>query len=507
MRRPSVLSGRHMQIHEFLGNQVEMRADAIAIQDWDATPWSYQKEWSAAKAGADVLTLAGVQRGDRVLMVTENCATLCAFIYACSLIGAWAVPVNARQTEAELNRIIEHATPKIALFMSSVSPDAKSHGARMNARDVNGAWGRVMMVELGASNPAREPDVAVMLYTTGTTGTPKGVMLTHSNLVYAGQTSADTRGMTPSDTVYGALPMTHVFGLASMLMAATFAGATIRLEARFAAVKLYEALTSGVTILPAVPQMHALLMQYTSEQGIDSIVGGPLRYVSSGAAPLDPVWKRKAEAFYGIALQNGYGMTETSAGVCTTKSLIGDPDISVGPPLKGVEIRIDEGAEGGGNGIGEVLTRGPHIMLGYFRNDDATDKALDKDGWMHTGDLGKIDDHGLLHILGRSKELIIRGGFNIYPPEVEAAINDHQAVIQSAVIGRRTATGDEEVLAFVQVPTLDAVTTEDLHTFSAARLSGYKRPSQIILTLTLPAAPTGKLLKHKLLDTFADQLA
>ncbi|WP_293451194.1 class I adenylate-forming enzyme family protein [Planktotalea sp.] len=496
-----------MQIHEFLCNQFEKCPDAIAIQDWDATPWSYHKEWSAAKAGADLLALAGVQRGDRVLMVTENCATLCAFIYACSLIGAWAVPVNARQTEAELNRIIDHATPNVALFFSSVSPDAKTHGTRMNARDVNGAWGTVMMAELGASDPASDPDVAVMLYTTGTTGTPKGVMLTHSNLVYAGQTSADTRGMTPSDTVYGALPMTHVFGLASMLMAATFAGATIRLEARFAAVKLYEALTSGVTILPAVPQMHALLMQYTSEQGIDSIVGGPLRYVSSGAAPLDPVWKRKAEAFYGIALQNGYGMTETSAGVCTTKSLIGDPDISVGPPLKGVEIRIDEGAEGGGNGIGEVLTRGPHIMLGYFRNDDATDKALDKDGWMHTGDLGKIDDHGLLHILGRSKELIIRGGFNIYPPEVEAAINDHQAVIQSAVIGRRTATGDEEVLAFVQVPTLDAVTTEDLHTFSAARLSGYKRPSQIILTLTLPAAPTGKLLKHKLLDTFADQLA
>ena len=125
---------------------------------------------------------------------------------------------------------------------------------------------------------------------------------------------------------------------------------------------------------------------------------------------------------------------------------------------------------------------------------------------MHTGDLGKIDEHGLLHILGRSKELIIRGGFNIYPPEVEAAINDHPSVIQSAVIGRRTATGDEEVLAFVQVPTLDAVTTEDLHTFSAARLSGYKRPCQIILTLSLPAAPTGKLLKHKLLDTFVDQL-
>lgn len=496
-----------MHIHEFLSAEAQARPQAIAVQDWDGAEWSFAKEWAAAEAGAELLKLAGVQKGDRVLMVTENCATLCAFIYACSLIGAWAVPVNARQTEAELARIIKHATPRAGLFMSSVSPDAKEHGDRCDAREVRGAWGNVMMAELGPSDPACDPDVAVMLYTTGTTGTPKGVMLTHSNLVYAGKTSADTRGMTRDDTVYGALPMTHVFGLASMLMAATFAGATIRLEARFTAAKLHAALISGVTILPAVPQMHALLMQYTAEQGIESIAGGPLRFVSSGAAPLDPMWKRKAEAFYGIALQNGYGMTETSAGVCTTKSEMGDPDISVGPPLKGVEIRIDEGAEGGGNGIGEVLTRGPHIMLGYFRNPQETAKALDQDGWMHTGDLGKIDENGLLHILGRSKELIIRGGFNIYPPEVEAAINDHPAVVQSAVIGRRTATGDEDVLAFVQLPSLDAVTPEELRAFVAPRLSAYKRPSQFVLALSLPAAPTGKLLKHKLLNTFADQLS
>ena len=126
---------------------------------------------------------------------------------------------------------------------------------------------------------------------------------------------------------------------------------------------------------------------------------------------------------------------------------------------------------------------------------------------MHTGDLGKIDENGLLHILGRSKELIIRGGFNIYPPEVEAAINDQPAVVQSAVIGRRTATGDEDVLAFVQLASLDAVTPEELRAFVAPRLSAYKRPSQFVLALSLPAAPTGKLLKHKLLNTFADQLS
>ena len=496
-----------MRTHQFLSDQAETRPDAIALLDWDGAPWTFGQEWGAAQSGADLLKLAGVQRGDRVLMVAENCAALCAFIYACSLIGAWAVPVNARQTEAELSRIVAHANPRVALFMSSVSPDAKAHGERLDAREVNGAWGSLMMAEIAASDPEPDKDVAVMLYTTGTTGTPKGVMLTHSNLVFAGKLSTDTRGMLSSDTVYGALPMSHVFGLVSMMTAATFIGATVRLEARFSPAKLFAALNEGVTILPAVPQMHALLMQYTSEQGIESIAGGPLRFVSSGAAPLDPVWKRKAEAFYGIALQNGYGMTETSAGVTTTKSAFGDPDISVGPALAGIEIAIDETAEGGGNGIGEVLKRGPHIMLGYFRNQEATDAVLDKDGWMHTGDLGRIDDKNLLHILGRSKELIIRGGFNVYPPEVEAAFNDHPDVIQTAVIGRSTDTGDEEVLAFVQLAQLDALTSDELRAFVEPRLSPYKRPSQIILTLSLPAAPTGKLLKHKLIETFADQLS
>jgi acyl-CoA synthetase (AMP-forming)/AMP-acid ligase II len=355
------------------------------------------------------------------------------------------------------------------------------------------------------SDPDADPEVAVLLYTTGTTGTPKGVMLTHDNLCFGGRTSANLRGMTPEDVIYGVLPVTHVFGLASVVTAATYAGAHVRFEPRFSAAALYAALTDGVTLLSAVPQMHALLMQYTKEQGYDRLPSETLRYVSSGAAPLDPTWKRKAEAFYGVALQNGYGMTETTAGVAATGNPIGDPDTSVGPALPGVEIAIDETVEGGGDGAGEVLTRGLHIMKGYYRNPEETARVLDADGWMHTGDLGCIDGNGHLHILGRSKELIIHGGFNVYPPEVEAALNDHPGVIQSAVIGRQK-NGDEQVLAFCQVPEGSDLTPEVLREFVAERLAGYKRPSHIVLATTLPAAPTGKLLKHKLIEAFADAL-
>jgi acyl-CoA synthetase (AMP-forming)/AMP-acid ligase II len=311
--------------------------------------------------------------------------------------------------------------------------------------------------------------------------------------------------MIHDDVIYGALPMSHVFGLVSVITAACFAGTHVRLEARFSAQKLFEAAHDGVTIIPAVPQMHALVMQYTKEKGLDRLGSPSLRYVSSGGAPLDPAWKRKAEAFYELPLQNGFGMTETTSGASATVNAIGSPDTSVGPVTPGTEAMIDETVPGGGEGQGEVLIRGPHVMKGYYRNPAETAKAVDADGWLHTGDLGKIDAEGRLHILGRSKELIIHGGFNVYPPEVEAALNDHPQVIQSAVIGRMK-DGDEEVLAFVQVAEGDIPDAEELRAFVKERLAGYKRPSQIIVGTSLPAAPTGKILKHRLLDAFADQI-
>jgi acyl-CoA synthetase (AMP-forming)/AMP-acid ligase II len=418
--------------------------------------------------------------------------------------GAVVIPFNARQTLAEIERVVEHATPAIVLATSDASPDAARHAGALGAEPVTGAFGRMHLARR-ASAPDDMGDVAVLLYTTGTTGAPKGVMLTHGNLLFGGRASANLRAMTEADLIYGVLPITHVFGLASIVTAATCAGARIRLEPRFSAARLYEALHDGVTLLSAVPQMHAILMQYTKEQGHASLKDCALRYVSSGAAPLDPAWKRKAEGFYGVAIQNGYGMTETTAGVSATSNALGDPDISVGPPLPGVEIAIDETVPGGGNGAGEVLSRGPHIMKGYYRNEAETAKVLDADGWMHTGDLGRIDARGFLHILGRSKELIIHGGFNVYPPEVEAALNDHPQVIQSAVVGQ-VKDGDEKVIAFVQVAEDDRPDPDELRAFVAERLAGYKRPSRIVMAAQLPAAPTGKILKHRLIESFAAEL-
>lgn len=485
-------------LHHYMERQVALRPNAPALSDTAGINWCWAELDVAARDLEQVISEAGVCRGDRVMVIAENCATAVAIIHATSRLGAAVIPINARQTATEIDRVIAHARPAVIIAMTQVSADATSHAKRLGAVAISGSFGCVEML-ICESNPQVDEDVAAILYTTGTTGDPKGVMLTHSNLLYAGQQSAQLRGMTCDDRIYGVLPMTHVFGLASIMSAAAFAGACIRFEPRFSAANLFHALQDGITLFSGVPQMHAHLMQYVREKGMDRLPQNALRYVSSGAAPLDPVWKRKAENFYGVALQNGYGMTETTAGTCITSNQIGDSDTSVGWPLPGVEIKIDETVQGGGDGSGEVLTRGPHVMKGYFNNPQETDRVLDADGWLHTGDLGQIDAEGRLHILGRSKELIIRGGFNVYPPEVEQALNEHPQVIQSAVIGRKI-DNDEEVLAFCQIHPASALGPEDLGQFIADKLARYKIPSKIFLAAELPAAPTGKILKHKLLE-------
>ncbi|SFP67198.1 Acyl-CoA synthetase (AMP-forming)/AMP-acid ligase II [Tranquillimonas alkanivorans] len=497
------------RIHQMIEPHVAARPDAVAIIDTDGTRVDWRGYAALVDEGAALMSGHGVGPGDRILVVAENCLAVAVAVMAASRLNAWAVPVNARMSAAEIARITAHAQPRLTLYTSHVSKEAASHAEAAGASRVETGFGAVHLLEAdaGSGEPVEDGDgqVAVILYTTGTTGDPKGVMLTHGNLIFAAHASRDLRDLTAADHVYGALPLTHVFGLASMLMASALTGCTVELARRFTPEALHNALRRGATVVPAVPQMHALLMSYAAEHGHARLDSDRLRYVSSGAAPLDPAWKRKAEAFYGLPLQNGYGMTETTAGVSGTRNAIGDPDISVGPPLPGVDIRLDESI-GKEPGVGEVQTKGPHIMKGYFRNPDATAQAITGDGYMRTGDLGRIDAEGRLHIVGRAKELIIRGGFNVYPPEVEAALNDHPAVVQSAVIGRMVQ-GDEEVLAFCQVKDPDAVTAADLAEYASGRLTGYKRPSRILIVEALPAAATGKILKHKLLSHFADRLA
>lgn len=503
-------SEQPLRIHHLVEQHAKLTPERVAIIDSDGSAYSFAQSYSAIEDAAQLLREQGVNPGDRVVIVSENCMGTAAFIFGASIVGAHAIPINARMTETEIGRVLAHATPRLTLYTIGVSVEASHHATAANASIHETEFGRFAFAVMGPSNPTPDDadETAVILYTTGTTGAPKGVMLTHANLRFCGMTSAQLRSLVPQDRVYGVLPLTHVFGLASMLMAGSHVGACVQLETRFQPERVFKSLMSGVTVFPGVPQMHALVMQYAREQGLTTLGNSQLRYVSSGAAPLDPAWKRKAESFYGVALQNGYGMTECTAGICATRNVIGTSDTSVGPALPGVSIRLDTSVACNSDpDTGEVLTRGPHIMKGYYNNPEETAQVIDSDGWLRTGDLGKIDEQGNLHIVGRCKELIIRGGFNVYPPEVEAALNDHPDVIQCAVIGRRVDNADEEILAFVQCVDPDNFDPAVLTAFVSDRLVSYKRPSRIIVTTGLPAAATGKILKHKLIATFAKELS
>lgn len=496
------------RIHQILNPWQGASNTTPAIITHDGRTISYAALSKAIAEARTILQDQGVKGGDRVMILAENSLSTIAFFHATSALDAWAIPANARMTFAEIQRVLEHARPRAVVCTIDVSKNAVATAKELGAGTFNGTFGEVAIATPYDSTP--EPvdpsadQVSVLMYTTGTTGDPKGVMMSHANLLFTSRISSETREIGPQDTVYLALPMSHVFGLVSTMCATLFAGGTLRLECSFSAESLFCALKEGVTVLPAVPQMHAHLMKYAQEQGLTNLGDLDLRLVSSGAAPLDPTWKREAEAFFGLPLQNGYGMTETTAGICMTHSDIGDPDVSVGVPFRGVEVRLVDATAS--DGIGEIEVRGGNVMKGYYKLPDVTEATIDRDGWLRTGDLGRFDDAGRLHIAGRSKEMIIRSGFNIFPIEVEAALNDHPNVVQSAVVGRQVEGANEEVLAFVQVVQGSGVTSDELRAHAATLLTAYKRPSKIILSDALPAAATGKILKHKLIDTFRDQL-
>jgi long-chain acyl-CoA synthetase len=501
-----LLEGLPSRVHDVYSPFVESMPEHAAFVEGGRT-WTYRQLAEAVDAVARDLSKMSIRPGDRLIVASENSVAMGAMLFAASKLDAWAIAVNPRLSAREFDLIAEHSGARRVLLNSALSREAVDHAARLGAKTGSvGPFGGIGITTLSETvlpepvyaDGARQ--VAALMYTSGTTGTPKGVMLTHQNLLVAARTSGRLQGTGPSDCGYGVLPMSHIVGYAILLIATLMHGATLQVVSKADPAALAQAIGRGeITTLFGVPATYQRLLEHKTVTGLERLERGRLRLMAVAGAPLDAGLKQRVEAEFGIALLNNYGITECSPGLTGVRQDELADDETVGRLLPGVEHRIvdREGVEVKVGEVGELHVRGLNVMLGYYRAPDLTAAAIDRDGWFNTGDLAHINSKGELYIVGRTKELIIRSGFNVYPAEVEAVLNAHAQVVQSAVVGR-PVKGNEEVVAFVQLLPGALVSLADLESYAARQLTSYKRPCEIVILDALPAASTGKILKSKL---------
>jgi long-chain acyl-CoA synthetase len=444
--------------------------------------WSYSELSAVVADTALILEHHDIRLGDRVMIISENSLALVALILAIAKLDAWSVVANPRLSAREIDLIREHSGARRVFYTIKVSDAARQHAERHEA-DIAVLRG-LGTLGVGPLNRNTVPEpvevdrsrqVAALIYTSGTTGNPKGVMLTHRNLLFSARIMGAQRA--PTDKAYCVLPISHIVGFSGILIASLMSGATVHLVPRFDPAALVAAIANdGITLMFGVPATYQRLLEYKTVAGIDRLPRGKLRRLAVAGAPLDVALKSKIEAEFGLSLSNGYGITECAPAIAGARAEAPRSDNAVGSLITGLEARL---VKPGGSAVamgevGELHVRGPNVMRGYYRAPEATAAVIDADGWFNTGDLARFEDD-VLYIVGRTKELIIRSGFNVYPAEVEVVLNEHPAVVQSAVIGR-SVLGNEEVVAYVQLFPGSAATPFDLMAHATRLLAPYKRP-------------------------------
>jgi len=469
----------------------------------------YAELWGGALAMAGGLRAAGVMPGDRVVLMLPNSPEFVLAYFAIQVAGAIVVPAYPLLKPDELAYLLGDAEPRAVLSVSLCSESIREARTRAGAAvpafmadpeagalaEGDRGWRDLMAGGPGSAPPPPEdPEaVAACLYTSGTTGRPKGAMLTHRNLVSNVASFRAVCPVTEQDVFLTVLPLFHAFGATVMMLYPLSAGATVVLEPRFVPDAILRVMAEArVTHFSGVPAMYAVWAD-TPAPPLDL---SAWRMAISGAAALPPSVTERFEVRYPVKIFEGYGPTEC-APVLTVNPPGGTRKVgTVGPSLPGVRLRIvdQDGAELPPGRVGEVAASGPNVMRGYWRRPEET-RAVLRDGWYHTGDLGSLDEDGYLTIVDRKKDLVIVGGLNVYPSEVELVIASHPAVADVAVLGLPDASRGEVPHALVVLRQGASAAPRDLLHYCRERLAKYKVPRGLDIVPALPKTPTGKVAK------------
>ena len=484
-----------------LTDTAEKHGDRTAVK-LDDTELSYAAMNGATTHVAGLVKQKGIEPGDRVGLMMPNVPYFPVIYYGILRAGGVVVPMNVLLKGREVQFYLEDPEAKL-LFAWGDFGEAAETGAQESGAEVVLVKPGEFEKLVGETDPDQEvaersaDDTAVILYTSGTTGKPKGAELTHANLRKNADVASRLAECTHEDVTLGALPLFHSFGQTCTMNAGVSVGSSVTMIPRFDPDKALEIIERDeVTIFQGVPTMYNAMLHADSadDRNVSS-----LRLCMSGGSAMPGELMRAFEEKFGCKILEGYGLSETSP-----VASFNHPDRerkagSIGTPIEGVEMKVvdDDGNEVDQGEVGEIVIKGHNIMKGYWNRDDATEESI-KDGWFHSGDMGKVDDDGYFFIVDRKKELIIRGGYNVYPREVEEVLYEHPAIQEAAVVGMPDEAMGEEVGAAVVLKKGESLDEDELKAYVKEQVANYKYPRKIWFLDELPKGPTGKILKREI---------
>jgi len=467
----------------------------------DNAAMTYRALDEASARVAGLLRERGLEPGDRVGIMMPNVAEVPVVYYGVLRAGGVVVPMNPLLKAREVAFYLGDSGAGLIFawhaFADQARGGAEQAGADLIVVDGDGFPG--LLASAGPDYQVAETsdeDTAVILYTSGTTGQPKGAELTHGNLISNTEVSrTDIAHASPDDVIFGGLPLFHVFGQTVALNVAVASGACLTLLPRFDAGHALRIIAEHrVTIFEGVPTMYVALLHQPDRADYDT---SALRMCVSGGAALPVQVLRGFEEAFGVPVLEGYGLSETSPVASFNHPAREHKPGSIGTPIRDVQMRaVDTDDHEVPQGeVGEIVIRGPNVMKGYWQRPEATAEAI-RDGWFHTGDLARVDSDGYFYIVDRKKDLIIRGGYNVYPREIEEVLYEHPAIAEAAVIGLAHPALGEEVGAAVVLKPGAVISAGELRDYVRGQVAAYKYPRHVWITDALPKGSTGKIQKR-----------